>query len=158
MQDLETIKKLIEAELEPILAGLEAELVEIIIKKTSKGLHLQILADKKQGISVDDCAAINRQLGDILDQKSIIEEQYVIEVSSPGLDRQLKTKRDFERVAGNDVEIWLSIVVANNTFYTGKVKSAGADSVTITTKGAKDIDIPYSSINKARMALENVKD
>ena len=90
-----------------------AELVEIQFRRAGGRGCLTILADKPAGISLDDCAEINRALGTLFDQMgeggqeapAALRGAYVLEVSSPGLDRLLKTEQDFQRVKGGRIKI-----------------------------------------------------
>ncbi len=74
------------------------ELVDITYRRESGGMTLRLLVDKEGGITLDECTYLNEEIGKILDGEDIMAEKYVLEVSSPGLDRPLKTRRDFERV------------------------------------------------------------
>jgi ribosome maturation factor RimP len=83
-----------------------AELIEIVVRHASGRQVLAIIADKRGGISLEDCAAISRSLGDYFDEvqaegaAGFFASSYFLEVSSPGLDRPLKTEKDFTRVVG----------------------------------------------------------
>ena len=91
--------------LEPILADMEFELVDVEYVKEAGTWYLRSYIDKPGGITVDDCEAVSRQFSDRLDQEDFIEDSYIMEVSSPGLDRPLKKDKDFERNLGREVEI-----------------------------------------------------
>ena len=91
--------------LEPILADMNFELVDVEYVKEAGTWYLRSYIDKPGGITVDDCEAVSRQFSDRLDQEDFIEDSYIMEVSSPGLDRPLKKEKDFERNLGREVEI-----------------------------------------------------
>lgn len=91
--------------LEPILADMNFELVDVEYVKEAGTWYLRSYIDKPGGITVDDCEAVSRQFSDRLDQEDFIEDSYIMEVSSPGLDRPLKKDKDFERNLGREVEI-----------------------------------------------------
>lgn len=91
----------------PIINDNNFELVDIEYVKEGGGKILRAYIDKPGGITIDDCELINRAFSDILDENDFIEESYILEVSSPGLGRQLKKPRDFERSIGDDVDIKL---------------------------------------------------
>lgn len=150
MQSEETLER-IKQELIPILEEFKAEAIELTLKRFGNKLILRFLVDKKDGITMDECASINRRLGDLIEEKSIINERYLLEVSSPGLDRPLKAKRDFERVRGKDIEIWLSVPIESRSYIRAVIKSADEQSVLIEDKEAKEISVPYQSIAKARL-------
>lgn len=152
MQSEETLER-IKQELIPILEEFKAEAIELTLKRSGNKLILRLLVDKKDGITMDECASINRRLGDLIEEKSIINERYLLEVSSPGLDRPLKAKRDFERVQGKDIEIWLSVPIESRSYIRAVIKSAEDKKVVIVERGGKEIPIPYEIIAKAKVKI-----
>ena len=93
--------------LEPMLQARNFELVDVEYIKEGQNYILRAYIDKEGGITIDDCEVVNRELSDVMDQEDFIPEAYILEVSSPGLGRQLKKERDFIRSMGEDVEIKL---------------------------------------------------
>lgn len=152
MEPKETLERL-RQELIPILDELNAEIVEFTLKKAGNRLILRLLADKESGITMDECALINRRLGDIIEEKSIINERYLLEVSSPGLDRPLKVKRDFERVKNDEVDFWLTSPLEDKSFVSGRIKNAEDKKVIIVERGGKEISIFYEIIAKAKVKI-----
>jgi ribosome maturation factor RimP len=116
-------------------------------------ITLQLFVDKEGGINIDECAIINSRLGDIIEAKNLIDERYILEVSSPGLDRPLKTKRDFERVVGKKLDIWLVREQKNKTFITGRLKSLDEKGLTVESAKNGDITIDYETISRAVLKL-----
>ena len=82
----------------PILGDNQIELVGITYKKEGSRKVLRILADKAEGITLEECARMNETISEVLDKADFMEDNYILEVSSPGLDRPLKTKADFLRI------------------------------------------------------------
>jgi len=101
----ETRTAAIQALVEPIVAGQEAELVEMTCRAHGHQLFVRLLVDKVGGITIQQCSRINRLVSQALEEANLIEESYTVEVSSPGLDRPLISKRDFERTLGEDVRV-----------------------------------------------------
>src|SRR3989338_3517045 len=95
----------IQALIEPILADHEIELVELMCRLQGRQLLLRLLVDKVGGVTIQQCARMNQLIGEALDAATLIEESYLIEVSSPGLDRPLVTQRDFERALGEELHV-----------------------------------------------------
>lgn len=151
--ELDGILETLREELKPTLDELDAEIVEFTLKRAGKNLVLRLLVDKAGGINIDECALINQRIGDIVEEKALIGERYLLEVFSPGLDRSLKTKTDFERVKGKDVEIWLSTSVEGTRYIIARVKSTDEQGVVIEDKDAKEIHLSYQSIARARLKL-----
>ncbi|MFH1867340.1 MAG: hypothetical protein ABH843_00085 [Candidatus Omnitrophota bacterium] len=153
MEPSETLEQL-KQELKPILAELNAEIVEFNLYRVSKKIILRLLVDKEGGIKMDECALINKRLGNIIEEKSIIYENYLLEVNSPGLDRSLKKRRDFERVKPEDeVDFWFKEPLEGESYLSGRIKTAEDDKVVIVDKDGKDIYIPYDIITKAKVKL-----
>ncbi len=89
----------------PIVEDLNYELVDVEFVKEGANWYLRIYIDKSGGIGIDDCQSVSERISDILDEKDPIEQSYYLEVSSPGLERPLKTERDFIKYKGELVEI-----------------------------------------------------
>lgn len=89
----------------PIVEGLNYELVDVEFVKEGANWYLRIYIDKPGGIGIDDCQAVSEKISDILDKEDPIEQSYYLEVSSPGLERPLKTERDFIKYKGELVEL-----------------------------------------------------
>jgi len=102
---LKDLKTDIENLVEPILAQEGFDLVEIKLSRFKKNYRLQIFADSDHGISIDDCAFLSRLVGTALDTSDVIESRYVLEISSPGLDRPLHSDRDFKRKIGEAMAV-----------------------------------------------------
>ncbi len=83
------------------------ELVDLEYRRQGPRWVLRLFIDKEGGVTVDDCANISRQLGDLLDVKDVVPQAYVLEVSSPGLNRPIKKKEDFHRFAGRKIQLHL---------------------------------------------------
>jgi ribosome maturation factor RimP len=118
---------------------------------------LEVLADRDEGgISLDECAGLNRELGDILEKESVFAQPYVLEVSSPGLDRPLATRGDFYRVRGRQVRFFLKDLVEGKLEHCGTVEDISDDIVTIRVtdkKGERMVAISLANINKAKQAV-----
>lgn len=98
-------KEKISALIAPIIEAQQADLIDIELKGKPGQLVLRIYVDMVGGIGLDQCASISRQISDLLDMADLIPGKYRLEVSSPGLDRPLKSARDFERNVGRQVRI-----------------------------------------------------
>jgi ribosome maturation factor RimP len=89
----------------PILISMRLELVEVEFKRTGREAVLRLFIDKEGGVMLDDCADLSRELSLLLDVEDFIPCEYNLEVSSPGLDRPLKTPADYDRFAGRLVKV-----------------------------------------------------
>lgn len=153
MDDISVSEKIRELIL-PILDREGVELIDMIYRREGRRMALRILADTPLGITISECAELNRKIGEELDGSDIDLENYILEVSSPGLDRLLVTKRDFERKLGKELNVIIKIPVpGKDNLYTGKLEFAGEDNITIRTRSGEEIDIAYDSIAKANQNI-----
>lgn len=91
----------------PLVDKNNFELVDVEYVKEGANWYLRAYIDKEGGITVDDCEIVSRELSDLLDQEDFIPDAYILEVSSPGLGRQLKKEKDFKRSIGEEFEVKL---------------------------------------------------
>jgi ribosome maturation factor RimP len=101
------IYKQVEEISESLVVSEGMELVDLEYRREGPRWMLRLFIDKEGGVTVDDCARISRELGDLLDVKDLIPQAYVLEVSSPGLNRRIRKKKDFSRFAGQKVQLLL---------------------------------------------------
>jgi len=102
----------IEKALAPMLAAESVELVDLKYAKEGPKWVLRIFLDKPGGITLDDCAYFSDRIGGLIDSAKLIERSYVLEVSSPGLDRVVKSEADFARFAGKWARLRLKFAAA----------------------------------------------
>ena len=101
------IRRQVEELSESLVAAEGMELVDLEYRREGPRWMLRLFIDKEGGVTIDDCARISQELGDLLDVKDIIPQAYVLEVSSPGLNRRVRKKEDFARFVGHKVQVWL---------------------------------------------------
>lgn len=139
-----------------ISACLEAknlEFVDLVYRSEGAKLILTILADKPQGaITLQECALLCRQLKNLLEEKNIIDGDYVLEVSSPGLDRPLKRQRDFLRSLNKEAVFFLSDLVSGKCQWQGIISKVDEATVFIQSAG-EILEIPLVKINKAQLII-----
>ena len=138
----------------PIVETKGFELVDVEWVKEGANWYLRAYIDKENGITVDDCEEVSRALSDLLDEEDFISENYILEVSSPGLDRPLKKEKDFARSIGKDVEIRLYKAIDKQKEFTGTLTSYDADSVTITMEDGSERTFEKSEIALIRLAFD----
>jgi ribosome maturation factor RimP len=103
------LKERIEQPVQEIIEREGLELVELAVADRGHKTLVRVFADRPEGgISIDECAHLSRKLGDWFDLENVFPRAYILEVSSPGLDRPLVSRRDFERKVGRAVRVWLS--------------------------------------------------
>ncbi len=102
----EAVEEFVSSVVEGIIAGTEMELVDVDYVR-ERDWYLRVYLDKPGGVDLDDCQLVSEKLSAVLDEKDPITENYLLEVSSPGLDRVLKKDKDLVRYNGRDVDIQL---------------------------------------------------
>ena len=138
----------------PLMKENNFELVDVEYVKEAGNWYLRAYIDKEGGITVDDCEAISRRLGDWLDEKDFIEDSYILEVSSPGLGRPLKKDKDFERSIGKDVDIRLYKPLNKQKEFTGTLKAYNKETVTITQEDDNELVLNRPEIALIRLAFD----
>ncbi len=136
--------------LEPILKELAFELVDVEFVKEGSDFYLRAYIDKEGGITIDDCEKVSRKLEILLDEKDFIQDAYILEVSSPGLGRQLKKERDYLRSIGEQVDIKLYKPIEKVKEMTGILKSYESQKFVFEIEG-KELELDASQI--ARLSL-----
>ena len=116
------IETRVEQMMSEILAGSEYELIDVEFVK-EKDWYLRIFVDKPAGIDLEDCKTLSEKIGEKLDKESVMDAPYILEVSSPGLDRVLKKNRDFLREAGKSVDVTLYAPIDGKKSFTGILDS-----------------------------------
>jgi ribosome maturation factor RimP len=133
-------------------AGVEVVDVEW---KIGKQRFLRVYIDKPEGVSHSDCQAVSEQLGVLLDVEDLVPgPRYILEVSSPGLDRKLTRAADFERFVGRLARISTMEPVENSTFFEGRLAGHAHGLVKMEVKGGRIIELPLAGIRKANLVVE----
>jgi ribosome maturation factor RimP len=129
------------------------DLVETSISRS----RLIVFVDKFEGgITIDECRSVSNEIANRLDMENIMADKYVLEVSSPGPDRPLLTRRDFQRVINKKIVVFTKQPIDGQTMVTGGVQ--GADEHSVTLAGEHGIvAVPYNLVNKAKVKFEIMK-
>jgi len=151
-----TLRERLIALIEPVLAQLGYELVELEYAAGRKQALVRLFIDKPgidqpAGISVDDCERVSRDVAALLDVDDPIPTAYTLEVSSPGFDRVLRTPAHFERFVGERIFVELQAPRAGRKRYTGILKSVSAARIELEVD-KQTVDVPFGEIAKARLA------
>jgi len=146
-----TLREKLIALIEPVLAQLGYELVELEYAAGRTSAVVRIFIDQPAGISVDDCERVSRDVAALLDVDDPIPTAYTLEVSSPGFDRVLRTPGHFERFAGERIYVELQAPRAGRKRYTGILKTVSAAGIEVEVD-KQTVDVPFGEIAKARLA------
>ena len=129
------------------------ELVDLEWRRERGGWVLRIFIDKPGGVTIADCAKISGIVGEILDKKNIIHRSYILEVSSPGIERPLVKKEDYERFKGEKAKITLKTPVSGRRNFTGIILGIKKDLVQIEVEG-RIWEFSLDNIKKANLQPE----
>jgi len=150
--DLKIIEKTREI-VTPVLRKSNLELIDIEYL-TQKGKKIiRITIDKDTGVTLDDCVKVSREVGYILDIKDLFPGSYNLEVSSPGLERPLKTLNDFEKFSGRKVFIKTTELFQGRKNFKGLLKEVQGETIRLEEEG-KLWELPFQLIHQAKLIYE----
>lgn len=153
MSSKEIYEKKTEELLMPIMEKNKFELVDVEYVKEGANFYLRIYIDKEGGINIIDCELVSRAIDEKLEEVDLIKTPYILEVSSPGLDRPLKKDKDFTRSIGKDVEVKLYKSINKVKQFEGELLSHTNDTVTIKLENDETMIIAKKDIALVRLAF-----
>ncbi len=137
----------------PLLSGKNMELVDLEFRKEGVGKVLRLFIDKPDGVTVEDCAVVSRELSTLLDVNEVISERYVLEVSSPGLRRPLKKVEDFKKYEGKLVLIKTNELIENRKVFKGYLKDTNDEGIQVDIDGSL-YSLSFHQIKKANLEID----
>jgi ribosome maturation factor RimP len=138
---------------EPVLDELGFELVDTRYLSSQGRWILRLYIDREGGVTIDDCVRVSREIGDLIDVKDIIRSEYLLEVSSPGLNRPLGKEKDLERALGKKIKVKTRTPLNGRSNFTGVLKAYQAGNLHMVTEN-QPVVIPWSDIEKANLVYE----
>ena len=143
----------VEGLIAPSLAEMGYDIVRVQLSGEQRA-KLQVMVERHDGggMSVDDCAGVSRAVEAILDVADPIAGTYVLETSSPGIDRPLTRRGDFERFAGFDARIEMRMPIEGRRRYRGRILALDGDLVRLATESG-DLVLPFADMAKAKLVL-----
>jgi ribosome maturation factor RimP len=139
----------IEEAIQPVLHDHGLELVDVDWRPHRPRATLRIFVDKRGGVGIGDCERVSREIGDVLDVAGLISQAYDLEVSSPGLDRQLRKEREYRWAVGKLVRCWL----AGGQEVRGRLAEVDQERLTLERDGER-VQVPRTSVTKAHLDAE----
>jgi len=144
---------------QPILVSMHLELVDIEFNRSGREAVLRLFIDKEGGVMLDDCADLSRELSLLLDIEDFIPCEYNLEVSSPGLDRPLKSAADYERFAGRLVKVRTYEQLPDDAgnkrkTFLGRLDGLKDGVITLTLTEGQTASIPLERVAKANLEFE----
>ena len=153
MSKSESYESKTEELIQPLVDEKGFELVDVEFVKEGSEWYLRGYIDKDGGISVNDCEEISRAFNEILDREDYISEQYIFEVSSPGLTRPLKKEKDYKRSIGKLVDVKLYKPVDKAKEYTGVLSAFDGNTVTLEGDNGDSYTLDRKNIAKISLAF-----
>src|SRR5437868_2682447 len=127
------------------------ELVHIEVAGTKRDAVLRIFIDKDGGVTLDDCSLVSKGIEEILDAEDFIPSRYVLEVSSPGIERQLYSLSDFVKFTGHLAKVRLKTAVDGQKTFVGPIEQIQGDEISLDDRTKGFVKFDYSEIDKANL-------
>lgn len=138
---------------EPLVTELGLELVDVEYVKEGTHWYLRIYIDKDGGVDIDDCSAVSHKVSEVLDRENLIPQAYMLEVSSPGIERPLRKKEDYDKYRGELVSVYSTESIQGYKRFTGNLKGLIDNNVVLEFDG-QEIAIPYDLVERAHITFE----
>lgn len=138
----------------PYLKERDFELVDVEFVKEGPYRYLRVTIDSEPGISLDDCADVSRYINGKIDSVDPIEEQYFLEVTSPGVERPLKKDSDYAKFAGEKVQLKLYQPFEGQKVIVGELVGLENDNVIVNHEKMGKIEIPKSKVSLAKLVVD----
>lgn len=130
------------------------ELVRAEVVGSAKEPIVRIYIDKPEGITHDDCSKVSHEIGEILDAQDFISSEYTLEVSSPGLERELYSLKDFEKFTGSLAKVRTRYAVDGQRNFRGKIKTVENEEIVFDDKTNGEVRFPYEAVAKANLEID----
>jgi ribosome maturation factor RimP len=144
-----------------IAASYELEVFDVQFRREASGMVLRVQIDRpgsgataEESVSVDDCATVSRDLSAVLDVDDVVPTAYVLEVSSPGLDRPLKRAGDYERFAGRRAKLVMKQPVDGQGYFKGVLRGVEDGNVLIEAEDKRTHRVPLDWITRANLEVD----
>ncbi|MEZ5418400.1 MAG: ribosome maturation factor RimP [Vicinamibacterales bacterium] len=144
-----------------IAAAYGLEVFDVTYGREGGGYVLRVVLDKpgpsasaEESVSLEQCQRVSEELSAVLDVEDVVGDQYTLEVSSPGLDRPLRTREDFQRFTGRLAKIVTAEPIARQTAFAGHLRGMEGDDVLFENEGGKLLRLPLGLIRRARLEVE----
>lgn len=143
----------IETVIEPVVSGLGYEYVGAQFGQAENGQTLRVFIDTENGVVVEDCVAVSKQLSAVLDVEDTIKSAYQLEVSSPGIDRPLFTANQFTEQKNEVVKVKMAVAVDGRRNFKGRLVDVENDAAIVEVDGI-DYALPVSDVEEAHLVAK----
>lgn len=139
--------------LQGLLPTMELELFDVQFRREGHGWVLRVFIDSEAGVTLEHCSRVSRELGRYLDVEDFIDHAYHLEVSSPGLERPLRSVEDFRRYCGRKARVKVHEAVDGEKVFEGMIEKIEDELIYLRQDDGRSIQFSFEKINKARLAV-----
>lgn len=141
-----------------VAADAGIELVHIEIAGTKRDALVRIYIDKDGGVTIDDCSNVSRAIEAVLDAEDIIPSKYVLEVSSPGIERELYSLKDFVKFTGHLAKVKLKTEIDGQKTLVGMITAVDGDAIAVDDRTKGSTVFSYAEVAKANLKIDLAKE
>ena len=134
------------------------DLVHVEIAGTKRDAVVRLYIDKEGGVTIDDCSSVSRAIEEVLDSEDVIPSKYVLEVSSPGIERELYSLSDFVKFTGSLAKVKLNTEIDGQKTFVGTIVEVDGDKITIDDRTKGSTAFTYSDVSKANLKIDLAKE
>jgi ribosome maturation factor RimP len=139
--------------LQGLLPPMELELFDVQFLRDGQGWVLRVFIDSETGVTLDHCSYVSRELGRYLDVEDCIDHAYNLEVSSPGLERPLRSMDEFRRYCGKKARVKVHSAIDGEKVFEGVIEEVADDQIHLKLENGRFMQFSFEMINKARLAI-----
>ena len=158
IMDTSTVSTRVKGIAEKVAAKRGFELVYVEIAGAKRDQVLRIYIDKPDGVTLDDCSHFSREVEEVLDAEDFIPSRYVLEVSSPGIERPLYSLADFKRFAGKLAKVKTKIDIDGQKTFVGTIESVKDDRIFLQDRTRGPVEFDYINVEKANLKIDLSKE
>jgi len=136
-----------------LLPAMGLELYDVQFRREGHGWVLRLIVDSETGVTLDDCAQVSRETSDFLDVEDLIDHPYHLEVSSPGLERPLRTIDECRKHIGKKARVKLVDSIEGQKVVIGDIETVEDDRLTVVSEEGKPYTFSWNNVQKARLTL-----
>ncbi|GFP25268.1 ribosome maturation factor RimP [Candidatus Hakubella thermalkaliphila] len=151
--NIQEIRDKLEKLIREKVAAIGYELYDLSLNSRPSGLTLTVFIDREGGVTLEDCERVSQELDPLLDRADLIRQSYILEVSSPGAERALRSQEDFNKSTGKKVRI-IADQDGKIKDVSGRVIEVGDDQITFLTDRGEELIFEYDQIKRANLQLE----
>ena len=150
----QTVSEQIQAVAARITAERSLEFVHCEVVGSKRNPVVRVFIDKPGGVTHEDCVAVSRQIEAVFDAEDFIGSAYVLEVSSPGLERGLYSLQDFEKFAGQMARVKTNVPIDGQKNFSGRITAVEGDEIIFADKTRGEARFPYAAVAKANLEID----